>query len=99
MPSLPNISKEELIDRLTQSLPELRACLGLSQADLAAMLDISRQSVVAMENRKRRMSWDTCLAIFFLFMSNHPTRKLLNERKLYTPELEAFLHVQTPRGA
>lgn len=93
------IRKAELIERLIPELPALRACLGLSQAELAVKLDISRQSIVAIENHKRKMSWDTYLAVMFFFMSNEPTRKLLYERQLFTAELAEFLHVEAPRIA
>lgn len=62
--------KENLIDNMTQNLATLRAKASLSQAKLAEIIGVSRQTLVAVENRKRKMSWSTFLACFLVFSKN-----------------------------
>ena len=49
--------RDILINNLTENLPVFRAKMGLSQAALANLVGISRQTLVAIERRKRKMSW------------------------------------------
>ena len=49
--------KEELMSMLRNELPVLRARLGISQAKLAEMIGISRQTYNVIENGKREMTW------------------------------------------
>ena len=49
------LDKDELIDKLTDELPALRAKLGLSQDELSNIIGISRQTYSGIENKKRRM--------------------------------------------
>ena len=65
------------IIQLTNDLPVLRARLGLSQEELAECVGVSRQTYNALENKTRKMSWSTCMALIAFFTSNAPTRKIL----------------------
>lgn len=65
------------IIQLTNDLPVLRARLGLSQEELAECVGVSRQTYNAFENKTRKMSWSTCMALIAFFTSNEPTRKIL----------------------
>ena len=49
--------REALIEKLVGELPLLRLKLGVSQDELANLLDISRQTYSSLETRKRKMSW------------------------------------------
>ena len=51
--------------------------MGLTQATLASMIGISRQTLVAIERRKRRMSWKTFLACVLVFQSRPDSNELL----------------------
>lgn len=86
--------KEKLIDNLTNNLPVLRAMLHLSQMDLAEMLGISRQQVVAIEGKKRKMSWTTFLSAVLIFRSNEETNQLLSVFGIYTEDLDNFIKRQ-----
>lgn len=65
------------IIQLTNDLPVLRACLGLSQEEIAECVGMSRQTYNALENKTRKMSWGTCMALIAFFGSNERTRKML----------------------
>lgn len=80
--------KEKLIENLTQNLPTLRAKASLSQARLAEMVGISRQTLVAIENRKRSMAWNTFLSIFLVFNKNPETNLLLKVYEIDIEELD-----------
>lgn len=83
--------KEKLIENMTANLPVLRTKADLTQARLSEMIGISRQTLVAVENNKRKMSWSTFLSCYLVFMANPETRKLLGIYQIATEQLESFL--------
>lgn len=85
------LNKEALIQSMTDNLPMLRTRLGLTQEDLADKIGLSRSTVVAIENRKREMSWNTFLSLVLLFIKNDSTNKLLNALEIYTDDFHEFL--------
>lgn len=46
--------KKTLIDNMTDNLPTLRIKLNLSQEDLGGKIGVSRSTVAAIENKKKR---------------------------------------------
>lgn len=90
--------KDMLIEKLTANLPVLRAMLHLSQSDFAKLLDMSRQQVVAIENKKRKMIWSTFLAAVLIFKSNEETNQLLSVFGIYTDDLEEFIKKKDDRN-
>ena len=83
--------KDKLIENLTYNLPTLRARAALSQAKLAEIIGVSRQTLVAVENKKRKMSWSTFLSCFLVFYKNPETNLLLKIYGIYTEELDHYL--------
>ena len=83
--------KEKMIENMTKNLPTLRAKASLSQARLAEMIGVSRQTLVAVENEKRKMSWSIFLSCFLVFNKNPETNVLLNVYEIYTDELDEYL--------
>ena len=63
--------KEILMEKMTQNLPVLRAKAGLTQAKLADIIGVSRQTLVAVENGKRKMTWNGFLSCFLVFLGKH----------------------------
>ena len=81
-----DISKEErevLITKLVDELPVLRTKLGASQADLAALIDISRQTYSLIETKKRKLSWSIFLSLILVFDNNVQTHDLIRKQKLF----------------
>ena len=78
--------RERLISRLIDELPVLRTKLGLSQDELAGILDISRQTYSYMETKRRKMSWSIYLALILLFDNNSQTHDFLRKADLF-PEI------------
>lgn len=83
--------KAELIEKMTDNLPTLRAKISLTQAKLAEMIGTSRQTVVAIENKKKEMSWSTFLSCYFVFSNNPHADQLLRLYNIRTIELDNFL--------
>lgn len=72
---------------LTENLPILRAKLRLSQAELGELIGVTRQQIVAIENRKRKMSWSIFLSLVLLFSSRPATCELLHFYGIYSEHL------------
>lgn len=83
--------KEQLTDNMVSNLPVLRKALGVSQEGLANMIGLNRSTVAAIENRKRKLPWDTFLALLLVFTKNKETDRLLNAMEIYTDELNSFI--------
>ena len=55
----------------------LRGKMGISQADLAEMLGVSRQTINAVENSRHNMSWNLFISLILFFSYNNDTKELL----------------------
>lgn len=68
-----NFTKEEkdtLIARLTAELPALRGAVHATQDEIANAIGVSRQTYNAIEIQKRKMSWNTYMALILFFDYN-----------------------------
>ena len=83
--------KEQLMDILINELKVLRAKVQISQKELAEMLGISRQTYVAIENKKAKMTWQHFIALLLLFRSNEDTAKMIDWIGAYPPDLENYV--------
>lgn len=88
------IDKEKLLKNLADNLPLLRTKANLTQAQLANTIGISRQSLVAVETQKRKLSWNVFLACILVFQNNEETKSLLTFLNIYTDDLDAFIKKQ-----
>lgn len=70
-------NRNVLVSSLVYELPVLRARLGASQAELAEMIGISRQSYNSYENGKKEMPWTTFMALLAVFQNNPETNRML----------------------
>ena len=78
--------QDEYIERMVKNLPVLRAAIGFSQAQLGKKLGMSRQTIVAIENGKRPLSWSLYLAMVLIFNQNEISSKLVESLDLYSQE-------------
>ena len=83
------IDRKKYTDAMAENLPALRARIGLSQEQLAGLIGVTRQTISAIENKSRELSWPTFLSLLFLFSRNEDTRKLLYAMGIYDGKLEA----------
>lgn len=88
-------TRDILIDKMTENLPVLRKKLKLSQENLAKFIGSSRYTVMLIETKKRRMTWNTFLSLVLLFDKNEETAVLLRALEIYTDELDNMIKQQT----
>ena len=79
--------KDTCIELLTENLASLRAKAGITQAELANLVGISRQTYYAIETGQRVMSWNTYLSLLLFFDTNLDTRSMLRDLNAYPKEL------------
>ena len=78
MDSIVSDAKKALcIVQLSNDLPMLRACLGLSQEEIADRIGVSRQTYNAIESGRRPMTWSTCISLVMLFSCFERTKKMM----------------------
>ena len=83
--------KSRYIQLLVPNLTVLRTRAEISQAELAHLLGISRQTYSAIERRARPMSWHVYLALMLFFAKNSKTHEMLQLLQLFPRELAARL--------
>lgn len=83
-------AREQLIENMTENLPVLRKKLRLSQEGLAKIVGTSRYTIMLIETRKRKMTWNTFLSLVLLFDKNDDTQMLMKVLNIYTEQLEAY---------
>ena len=86
---MPN-TREQLIENMTENLPVLRKKLRLSQEGLAKIIGTSRYTIMLIETKKRKKTWNTFLSLVLLFDKNENTQVLLRVLDIYTQQLDAF---------
>lgn len=84
--------KRGAIENMVKNLAVLRTMLNLSQAELACLIGLGRQTFVAIENRKRNMTWSVFLSLMFVFSQHPQTRTLLELFEIYTPEMKKLYY-------
>ena len=90
------LSEEEkgrLIDVLTEELPSLRAKIGFSQDDLCESIGISRQTYGPIENKRKRMSWNTFLSLLMFYMHNEKTAPIIDTIGAFPDDLKDSFNV------
>ena len=77
--------KDAAVENMVKNMVVLRTMLDLSQEELATLIGVGRQTLVAIENKKRKMTWNTFLSLLFVFSQNKETSFLLEVFGIYTP--------------
>ena len=78
---------------MAANLSVLRAKLVLSQEGLAELIGVTRQTVSAIENEQRNMSWQIFLSLVLIFLKNKETKRMMVLLGIYTKELDNMLTV------
>lgn len=79
--------KNTCIEVLYENLVPLRAKADITQAEIANLVGISRQTYYAIETGQRMMSWNTYLSLLLFFDTNTLTRSMLRDLNVYPKEL------------
>ncbi len=80
--------KEKCIESMTQHLTALRTMLHLTQTELAMLIGVARTTILYIEKRTRKMTWNTFLSLAFVFCQNKETKELLRFFDIYPDELK-----------
>lgn len=91
--SISEQQKAEVINNMTKNLVALRTMLHLTQAQLAEMMGITRQSLVLYETGKRSMTWNTYLSLLLIFTQRQETNNLLSIMGIYPDELKEIYSI------
>ena len=91
--SISEQQKAEVINNMTKNLVALRTMLHLTQAQLAEMMGITRQSLVLYETGKRSMTCNTYLSLLFIFTQRQETNNLLSIMGIYPDELKEIYSI------
>ena len=83
--------RQEYITKLTDNLAMLRAKAGVSQATIADIIGIARQTYSNLETGKKPMTWNMFLSLILFFKENDETANVIRLLGIYTDELEAYI--------
>lgn len=83
--------RQRLSKNLAKNLKSYRSVCGWSQERLADIIGVTRQTVLAVENGKRDMTWTMFMAFLLLFLNNEKTRDELLNSGILTAQLMEFL--------
>lgn len=78
--------RSALIDALTNELTTLRAKAGISQEEISAMLDVSRQTYGSIERRDSKMSWSNYLSLILFYDYNTKTHEIIRNSPAFPHE-------------
>lgn len=73
----------DCINLLTDLLPTLRNCLGLTQREFASIIGISRQSIIDLEHKNRKITRSILIAMIAYFSLRRETAFVLYEKDFY----------------
>ncbi|MBQ3427781.1 MAG: helix-turn-helix transcriptional regulator [Clostridia bacterium] len=83
--------RQEYITKLTDNLAMLMAKAKVSQADVADIIGIARQTYSNLETGKKSMTWNMFLSLILFFKENDETANVIRLLDIYTDELEAYI--------
>ncbi len=80
--------KDDLIKRLTIALPALRGAVRATQDEIANAVGVSRQTYNVVESQKKKMSWNTYMALLLFFDYNPNSHIMLRQLEAFPPQLD-----------
>jgi len=89
-----DIRKHDLCRILAENLPTLRTKMGISQNELADRLGFSRQTISALEGKKRDMQWSTFSTITLFFSKDNEINRLMSVMGILDSDVEATLNIK-----
>lgn len=73
----------ECIELMCDTLPLLRNTLNLTQEDFSKVIGVSRQSVINIEHKEKKLTKSILITMVSFFSLRSETAKILYERGLY----------------
>jgi DNA-binding XRE family transcriptional regulator len=87
-----SVANVGMLERMVKHLQLLRASAGLTQEQLAAKLDISRQTISAIENQNYPLSRSLYLAMVLVFKQYRKSSVLLESFELFNSAIIRDTH-------
>lgn len=87
--------KQELCRIMASNLSTLRAKANMSQEELARRLGFSRQTISAIEGKKREMQWSTFSTLLMFFAKNNEIRQLMIVMDIMDDAVEMTFNIDT----
>ena len=78
--------QEKYVNAMAHNLPILRVATNMTQAELAEKVGVSRQTIVALETKKRPIPWSLYLAFVCVFDQYDSSRKICESFELFDSE-------------
>ena len=85
--------KQALCKILASNLSTLRAKAGITQNELADRLGFNRQTISAIESKKRDMQWSTFTAIVLYFVANEEIKQIMIAMGIISEDVEKTLNI------
>lgn len=79
------------MERMADNLPVLRKKAELTQTALAELIGVSKFTILSIEKKQRKMTWNTFLSLVLVFTNNKETDKMLTLFEIYTDEFNEFI--------
>lgn len=73
----------ECIDLMCDTLPQLRNVLNLTQEDFSKIIGVSRQSVINMEHKEKKLTRSIIISMVSFFSLREKTAEILFQNGLY----------------
>jgi len=86
--------KKELCMVLASNLSTIRAKVSISQEELALRLGITRQTITAIENKRRVMQWTTFVTLVLFFIRNDEVKTIMEVMGIYTTDVKKVLEIK-----
>lgn len=78
-----NSSIMECINLICDALPQLRKALNLTQEEFSKVIGVSRQSVINMEHKEKKLTRSIIISMVSFFSLRYETARILYELGLY----------------
>ena len=79
---------------MASNLSTLRAKANLSQNDLADRLGFTRQTISAIEGKKRDMQWSTFSSLVLFFSKDDEVSQLMTVMGILNNDVKAILNIK-----
>lgn len=73
----------ECIELMCDALPKLRNALNLTQKDFSKVIGVSRQSIINMEHKEKKLTRAILISMVSFFSLRSETANILYEQGLY----------------
>ena len=87
-------TKENYIAAMVENLPQLRDVLGITQAQLAERVGVTRQTLTSIENGSRKLTWKGYRALCFVFSLNNSSKVWLEIQDICPEIFVNYLKVE-----